>query len=89
MLNFNLYFLLGGVFETVIDACILALSVRAVFGVQLPLKTRVSVTSIVLLGGLLAKTFRKIFSIEADNYQYHRDKYTSRLLYVSARHYSR
>ncbi|KAI3324537.1 hypothetical protein HD806DRAFT_533999 [Xylariaceae sp. AK1471] len=51
-LNFSLYFLLIGVFETVIDAAVLALPVAAVFKVQLPLKTRVIVSSIFLLGVL-------------------------------------
>lgn len=51
-LNFNLFYLLIGVFETVIDVLILALPIRAVFGVKMSMKTKLVVSSIFLLGGL-------------------------------------
>lgn len=51
-LDFNLFYLLIGVFETVIDVVILILPVRATFNVQLPLKTKLLVSSIFLLGGV-------------------------------------
>jgi hypothetical protein len=51
-LDFNLFYLLIGVFETVIDIVILILPVRATFNVQLPLKTKLLVSSIFLLGGV-------------------------------------
>lgn len=51
-LNFNLFYLLIGVFETVIDIAILVLPVRATFKVQLPLKTKLIVSSIFLVGGV-------------------------------------
>lgn len=51
-LNFNLFYLLIGVFETVLDIIILVLPVRATFRVQLPLKTRILISSIFLLGSL-------------------------------------
>ncbi|KAH6658462.1 hypothetical protein BKA67DRAFT_656653 [Truncatella angustata] len=49
-IDINLYFLLIGVFETVLDTAVLALPVRAIFKVQLPLKTRLLVSGIFLLG---------------------------------------
>ncbi|TGJ78427.1 hypothetical protein E0Z10_g10337 [Xylaria hypoxylon] len=55
-LNFNLFYLLIGVFETLIDIAILILPVRATFTVQLPLKTKLLVSSIFLLGGVAVIT---------------------------------
>ncbi|KAI1151633.1 hypothetical protein F4825DRAFT_476841 [Nemania diffusa] len=55
-LDFNLFYLLIGVFETVIDVVILILPVRATFNVQLPLKTKLLVSSIFLLGGVAVIT---------------------------------
>ncbi|KAI8625241.1 hypothetical protein F5Y19DRAFT_479749 [Xylariaceae sp. FL1651] len=55
-LNFNIYFLLIGVFETLIDVAILALPLAAIFKIQLPLKTRFFVSSIFLLGGFAVVT---------------------------------
>ncbi|KAI0532017.1 hypothetical protein GGR58DRAFT_201439 [Xylaria digitata] len=54
-LNFNLFYLINGIAETIIDAIILALPVRAVFTVQVPLKTKILVSGIFLLGGLYVK----------------------------------
>lgn len=51
-LNFNLFYLIAGITETVIDAAILALPIRAVFTVQIALKTKLLVSGIFLLGGL-------------------------------------
>lgn len=51
-LNFNLFYLVAGITETVIDAAILALPIRAVFTVQIALKTKLLVSGIFLLGGL-------------------------------------
>ncbi|KAI1365260.1 hypothetical protein F5Y08DRAFT_338818 [Xylaria arbuscula] len=55
-LNFNLFYLIIGVFETVIDIAILILPVRAIFNIQLPLKTKLVVSSIFLLGGVAVIT---------------------------------
>ncbi|KAI1739184.1 hypothetical protein F4680DRAFT_423092 [Xylaria scruposa] len=55
-LNFNLFYLIIGVFETVIDIAILILPVRATFNIQLPLKSRLLISSIFLLGGVAVIT---------------------------------
>ncbi|KAI0882333.1 uncharacterized protein GGS22DRAFT_50422 [Annulohypoxylon maeteangense] len=54
--NFNLYYLLIGIFETIIDSAILALPIRATFQVQLPLKTKLLLSGIFLLGGFVIVT---------------------------------
>ncbi|KAI0187056.1 hypothetical protein EV127DRAFT_483629 [Xylaria flabelliformis] len=51
-LDFNLFYLIIGVFETVIDIVILILPVRATFNVQLPLKSKLLISSIFLFGGV-------------------------------------
>ncbi|OTA70120.1 hypothetical protein K449DRAFT_427630 [Hypoxylon sp. EC38] len=50
-LNFNLFYLAINIVETVIDTAILALPIRAIFKVQLALKTQLIVSGIFLLGG--------------------------------------
>ncbi|KAI0376974.1 hypothetical protein F5Y04DRAFT_292308 [Hypomontagnella monticulosa] len=55
-LNFNQFYLSTGIIETFIDALILALPIRAVFQVQLPLKTKFVVSGIFLLGGFTVIT---------------------------------
>ncbi|OTA89975.1 hypothetical protein M434DRAFT_99552 [Hypoxylon sp. CO27-5] len=50
-LNFNLFYLTTNIVETVIDTAILALPIRAIFTVQLALKTQLIVSGIFLLGG--------------------------------------
>jgi hypothetical protein len=55
-LNFNLFYLINGIAETIIDTIILALPVRAVFNVQVPLKTKILVSGIFLLGGFVIVT---------------------------------
>ncbi|KAI1204103.1 uncharacterized protein F4807DRAFT_448949 [Annulohypoxylon truncatum] len=55
-LNFNLYYLLIGIFETIIDSAILALPVRATFQIQLPLRTKILLSGIFLLGGFVIIT---------------------------------
>lgn len=49
-LDFNLYYLIIGIIETLLDLAILVLPVRAVFKVQLPLKKRFMLAGIFLLG---------------------------------------
>ncbi|KAI0838735.1 hypothetical protein F5Y06DRAFT_296344 [Hypoxylon sp. FL0890] len=51
-LNYDLFYLIAGIVETVIDVGIVALPIRAVFTVQLALKTKVIVSGIILLGGV-------------------------------------
>lgn len=51
-LNFNLFYLIIGIFETVIDFTILVLPVRATFKVQMPMKTKFLVSGIFLIGGV-------------------------------------
>ena len=51
-LNFNLFSLIIGIFDILIDAIILALPVRAVSSLQLPARTKAIVSGIFLLGGL-------------------------------------
>ncbi|KAI1172024.1 hypothetical protein F4777DRAFT_23115 [Nemania sp. FL0916] len=70
-LNFNLFYLLIGVFETVIDIVILILPVRATFNVQLPLKTKLLVSSIFLLGGVAVITnILRLYNIYQPGQQY-------------------
>jgi hypothetical protein len=51
-LNFNLFSLIIGIFDIVIDTAILILPVRAVLSLQMPTRTKVLVSGIFLLGGL-------------------------------------
>ncbi|KAI1455809.1 hypothetical protein F4805DRAFT_434944 [Annulohypoxylon moriforme] len=54
--NFDLYYLIIGIFETIIDSAILALPIRAAFHIQLPLKTKLLLSGIFLLGSFVIIT---------------------------------
>ncbi|KAF3026726.1 hypothetical protein E8E14_014762 [Neopestalotiopsis sp. 37M] len=49
-IDFNMYYLIIGIFETLLDFAILVLPVRAIFQVQLPLKKQLMLAGIFLLG---------------------------------------
>lgn len=51
-LNFNTYAVATGVVELVIDMTILALPIRTVFTLQMPMRTKVMLASLFMLGGL-------------------------------------
>ncbi|KAK8047468.1 hypothetical protein PG996_015532 [Apiospora saccharicola] len=51
-INGDLFFLLICIVETLLDVVVMALPVRAIFFVQIPLKTKLVVAGIFLLGGL-------------------------------------
>lgn len=51
-INFNLFSLIIGIFDILIDVTILILPIRAVLSLQLPTKTKAMVSGIFLLGGL-------------------------------------
>jgi hypothetical protein len=51
-LNFNLFWLIAGIVETLIDISILIIPVVGVFKAQLPLKTKIYASGMFLLGGL-------------------------------------
>ncbi|KAI0190173.1 hypothetical protein EV127DRAFT_495319 [Xylaria flabelliformis] len=67
-LNFNLFYLINGIAETIIDIVILALPVRAVFSVQIPTRTKFLVSGIFLLGGFVIVTniLRIYYSYQPD-----------------------
>lgn len=51
-LNFNVFFLVSGIAETIIDTSILILPIRAIYGLKMATRTKFLVASIFLLGGL-------------------------------------
>lgn len=55
-LNFNVMFLVTGIFDTVIDMVILLLPVRMALALQLPMRTRIAVAGIFALGGFVVIT---------------------------------
>ncbi|KAL1852348.1 hypothetical protein Daus18300_012243 [Diaporthe australafricana] len=55
-INYNIFWLVMGVVEEVLDICILVLPVRQVMKLQLSLQKKVGVASIFLLGGLVIIT---------------------------------
>ena len=55
-LDFNLFFLVNGIIEILIDAAILILPIWVVQTLHMPLKTKVLVMGIFLLGGLYVKS---------------------------------
>ncbi len=50
--NFPVFYLITGAIEVVIDAAILALPISPLLNLHLPLRTRLSLVGIFLLGGL-------------------------------------
>ncbi|KAL2141946.1 hypothetical protein VTI28DRAFT_1781 [Corynascus sepedonium] len=64
-INFNLFSLIIGIFDILIDVTILILPIRAVLSLQLPTKTKAMVSGIFLLGG-----FAIITNILRVAYQY-------------------
>ncbi|GAB1316522.1 Rhodopsin domain-containing protein [Madurella fahalii] len=64
-LNFNLFSLITGIADIVIDTAILLLPVRAVISLQMPRRTKIMVSGIFLLGG-----FAILTSILRVAYQY-------------------
>ncbi|KAI1773036.1 hypothetical protein F4818DRAFT_131356 [Hypoxylon cercidicola] len=70
-LNFNLFHLLIGIFETVIDIAILVLPVRATFNLQMPMKTKLLVAGIFFLGGVgVITNILRLYSIYRPGEQY-------------------
>ncbi|KAI1823889.1 hypothetical protein F4861DRAFT_301591 [Xylaria intraflava] len=55
-LNFDLFYLLIGIFETIIDTLILVLPIRAVSNLKMSLKTKIVVSGIFLVGGITVIT---------------------------------
>lgn len=55
-INYNIFWLVTGILEEVLDICILALPVRHIMKLQLSLQKKVGVASIFLLGGLVIIT---------------------------------
>lgn len=51
-INGDLYFLLVCIVETLLDVVVMVLPARAIFFVQIPLRTKLIVAGIFLLGGL-------------------------------------
>jgi hypothetical protein len=55
-LNFNLFFLVNGIFEVVIDSAILAIPIFATHSVQMARRTKLAVSCIFLVGGFAVIT---------------------------------
>ena len=55
--NYNIFWMITGAVEVIIDTAILALPVRMVLGLQLSRKRKVSIMLIFLLGGLYDRLF--------------------------------
>lgn len=51
-INYNIFWLVTGIIEEILDVCILALPVRHIMKLQLSLQKKVGIASIFLLGGL-------------------------------------
>jgi hypothetical protein len=51
-INYNIFWLVTGIIEEILDICVLALPVRHIMKLQLSLQKKVGVASIFLLGGL-------------------------------------
>lgn len=51
-INFDIFFLAAGIIETLLDTAVLILPVRAVFTIQVPLRTKLLLSGVFLLGGL-------------------------------------
>ena len=54
-LNFNLFSFLMGIFELVIDLCIILMPLRVLAKLNMPLRTKILVSGIFLLSGLYVK----------------------------------
>jgi hypothetical protein len=63
-MNFNTYAIATGIVELLIDISILALPTRTVFTLQMPLRTKIVLASIFMLGGLWVSQRSQRFSIE-------------------------
>ncbi|KAH8895972.1 hypothetical protein GQ53DRAFT_819928 [Thozetella sp. PMI_491] len=68
-LNFNLFYLVSGVVDIIIDAAILALPVWVLQTLHLPLRTKLLVTSIFLLGGfaIITNILRVYYSYQPND----------------------
>jgi hypothetical protein len=69
-LNFNIFSLIIGIFDILLDVCILLLPVRAVLFLQMPMRTKVMVLGIFLLGGfgIITNILRVVYQYQPNGY---------------------